>query len=206
MTDERDHSDEQAVFEAFEPALPRVAPPEGLFDRILMEIGSVGSEQPVALATRRQPALRRFAYRRLVAGLTFAAAAAAAAVAIAVSHSPAQKPVAQAAIVPHLAGARVSGTAALYGARTAGGTLRLTLRAVPQPAPGDHYEVWVLAKGQTAMTDVGPFTPHSATVKLSLALPAPGDYAAVDVSVQKNGGPKQHSNVSLAGGSFQPVS
>ena len=52
------------------------------------------------------------------------------------------------------------------------------------------------------MTAVGSFTPASRNVKLKLPLPEPGDYAAVDISVQENGGPAAHSSVSLAGGAF----
>ena len=37
---------------------------------------------------------------------------------------------------------------------------------------------------------------------LELPLPGPGDYRAVDVSVEADGGPPEHSSVSLAGGSF----
>jgi hypothetical protein len=206
MTEERD------IFEGLEPALPRVAPPEGMFDRILSQIEASGQEAvvvPLAAARRferRRLERRRLGRRPMLAVGVLAAAAAAAAVAIVAGRSPGPQLTARAAIVPHLAGAHVTGTAALYGAHTAKGTLRLTLDSVPLPAPGHHYEVWVLEKGKTAMSDVGRITPRSTTVKLRLALPAPGDYAAVDVSVQKDGGSKRHSSVSLAGGSFQPVS
>ena len=48
----------------------------------------------------------------------------------------------------------------------------------------------------------GVFTPTSSDVELELPLPGPGDYAAVDVSVEENGGPPAHSDTSLAGGTF----
>ncbi len=52
------------------------------------------------------------------------------------------------------------------------------------------------------MEAVGSFTPDSDQARLELPLPGPGDYQAVDVSVEPDGGPPEHSGVSLAGGSF----
>jgi hypothetical protein len=52
------------------------------------------------------------------------------------------------------------------------------------------------------MTAVGSFTPAEPTVTLSLPLPTAGDFAAVDISIQSNDGPPEHSNVSLAGARF----
>jgi len=39
-------------------------------------------------------------------------------------------------------------------------------------------------------------------VKLDLPLPGAGDYAALDISVQQDGGSPEHSNTSLANGAF----
>jgi hypothetical protein len=39
-------------------------------------------------------------------------------------------------------------------------------------------------------------------VKLVLPLPAPGTYAAMDISIQPNDGPAAHSQISLAGATF----
>jgi len=52
------------------------------------------------------------------------------------------------------------------------------------------------------MTSVGSFTPSSPDVDLTLPLPAPANYAAVDISVEPNGGPPTHSGTSLAGAKF----
>ena len=57
--------------------------------------------------------------------------------------------------------------------------------------------------GGGEMESVGAFTPTSNDVELDLPLPGPGDYAAVDVSVEEDGGPPVHSDTSLAGGTFQ---
>lgn len=97
----------------------------------------------------------------------------------------------------------MTGEAALYGSAADGGTVRVTLRDVPAAPSGHHYEVWVLRRNRGGeMEAVGSFTPTSHTVKLKLPLPGAGDYAAVDVSVQENGGSPLHSNTSLAGGAF----
>ncbi len=84
-----------------------------------------------------------------------------------------------------------------------GGTVRVSLRDVPPAPSGHHYEVWVLREeGGGAMESVGVFTPTSSDVELDLPLPGPGNYAAVDVSVEEDDGPPAHSDTSLASGTF----
>ena len=56
------------------------------------------------------------------------------------------------------------------------------------------------------MEAVGVFTPDGSRVRLKLGLPGAGEYEAVDISVEPNGGPASHSGSSLAGGRFEPVS
>jgi anti-sigma-K factor RskA len=80
--------------------------------------------------------------------------------------------------------------------------MEVSLKDVPDPPKGHHYEVWVLEKGSTEMTSVGSFTPSSRDVDLTLPLPAPADYAAVDISVEPNGGAPAHSGTSLAAAKF----
>ena len=67
--------------------------------------------------------------------------------------------------------------------------MQVTLRDVPPAPSGHHYEVWVLRRnGGGQMEAIGSFTPTSQTVKLDLPLPGAGDYAAVDISVEQDGG------------------
>ena len=81
--------------------------------------------------------------------------------------------------------------------------LALELENVPAPPAGHHYEVWVLrTEGGGEMEAVGSFTPDGERTRLDLPLPGPGDYQAVDISVEPDGGPPEHSSVSLAGGRF----
>jgi hypothetical protein len=188
---------EERTLSALGRALPRVSPPEDMFTRIVA-------------ATEREPGSivdlpSRLARPRF--GLTLAAAALAAAAAVAItigvrSGNGLGRPAASAPIAAHLASAHVEGQAALYQPTTPNGILRLRLRDVPGPPRGAHYEVWVLRRGSTEMTAVGSFTPAKPTVTLSLPLPTAGDYTAVDISIQRNDGPPEHSSVSLAGASF----
>jgi Anti-sigma-K factor rskA len=197
MSEPFGNSGEERTLSAVGRALPRVPVPEDLFTRI---VAVTEREAPAAVHVRRHTAVPRF-------GLALAAAALAAAAAVAItigvrSGNGPGHPAASARIAAHLASVHVEGQAALYRPTTSNGVLRLRLRDVPGPPRGSHYEVWVLRRGSTEMTAVGSFTPTKPTVTLSLPLPTAGDYAAVDISIQKNDGPPEHSNVSLAGASF----
>jgi Anti-sigma-K factor rskA len=200
MSEPFDPRDEERTLAALGGMLPRVAPADDLFARI---VAATEGDPPAAVTVlhSRRP------------GITFAAAAAtlaaAAAVAITIglrSGSGLGTPTASAPVAAHEPSARVQGSADLYRPNAANGVLRLRLRDVPAPPRGAHYEVWVLRRGSTQMTAVGSFTPAKPTVTLSLPLPDPGTYAAVDISVQQNDGPPEHSSISLAGASFTPLS
>ncbi len=177
---------QRATVAALEAGLPRTAPSHDLFDRILAEI-----DQP-----RAEPQPRRLRWApSLAAGL---AAAAAVVLGTVVLTGGSGEPDARAAVAgtPQYPG--VTGTATLDG-----GELLIDLEHVPAPPTGHHYEVWVLrTEGGGAMEAVGSFTPDDDHARLELPLPGPGDYQAVDVSVEPDGGPAEHSSVSLAGGSF----
>lgn len=197
-----DPHDEERTLAALGRALPRVAPSDDLFERILAATAPETAAPVVAL---RRP------LRRPPLGVTFASAALAAAAAVAItigvrSGAGLGTPAATAAVATHLSSAHVRGRADLYRPNAPNGVLRLHLQDVPSPPPGAHYEVWVLPRGSTQMTAVGSFTPAKPTVTLSLPLPAAGTYAAVDISVQRNDGPAAHSQVSLAGATFAPRS
>ncbi len=196
--------EDRDTMDAMGRALPRVSPPPDLGERIVAEAsGQATAQQPLAevisLDERRS--------RRRVVLSSLAAAACAAAVAVGVTlaftgGSADPGPLTASTAIVAQAGDGVSGTAALYGSEQAGGMVQVRLSDVPAPPSGHHYEVWVLEKGSTEMTSVGSFTPSSGDVDLMLPLPAPADYAAVDISVEPNGGPPAHSGTSLAGAKF----
>jgi anti-sigma factor RsiW len=175
----------RATVAALEAGLPRAAPSDDLFDRILAEI----EPNPVV---RLRPARR---VPRAAAGL--AAAAAVVLGLVVLTGGPSNSDV-RTTIAGTSQYADVGGTATLEG-----GELVLELENLPAPASGHHYEVWVLrTEGGGEMEAVGSFTPDGEQARLELPLPGPGDYRAVDVSVEPDGGPPEHSGVSLAGGSF----
>jgi hypothetical protein len=201
MSEPFDVNQDERTLSALGRALPRAAPPDDLFARIV-----AAAETPEPLTA---PTLLHARRPRLP--VTFAAAALAAAAAVAItigvrSGTGLGTATASAPVTAHLAATRVQGRAQLFRSKAPNGVLRLRLQDVPAPPRGSHYEVWVLRRGSTQMTAVGSFTPVKPTVSLSLPLPAAGSYAAVDISVQKNDGPPEHSNVSLAGASFAPAS
>ncbi|MCY7303750.1 MAG: anti-sigma factor [Thermoleophilia bacterium] len=198
MNDENDSSQfeiDRATLAFLEESLPRVLPPADMFDRILAEIRPEATVVP----------LRPRAHRRVIVPVAGALAAVAAVVLIAVvalGVDDLGSPDARAAISGKSDPA-VTGEAKLFGANADGGTVRVSLRDVPPAPSGHHYEVWVLRRDAGGeMEAVGSFTPTSSNVTLDLTLPGPGDYAAVDVSIEENGGPPIHSDTSLAGGTF----
>ena len=177
--------DERAVFAALAPSLPRVSPPEGLVDRVLEEVRA---------QARVVPLPRRA--RGLATGAVAAAAAAVLVLAIglALATDAGIDPAAR-AVLEDRAGLGVSGEAALYDPGTGAGYVTVSLRNLLPAPPDHHYEVWVLPRGSDAMMSLDD-------VELRFDLPGPGEYAAVDVSVEEDDGPPEHSDTSLATGTF----
>ncbi|MFM9018882.1 MAG: anti-sigma factor [Actinomycetota bacterium] len=203
--------EERDTMDALGRALPRVSPSADLGDRIVAAAAAdagagAGADAGAPLAP--VVSLDEHRSRRRLVLSSLAAAACAAAVAVGVtlavtSNGPADPgPLTASTAIVAQAGDGVSGTASLYASEQAGGTVQVKLSDVPAPPKDHHYEVWVLEKGSTEMTSVGSFTPSSRNVDLTLPLPAPADYAAVDISVEPNGGPPAHSGTSLAGAKF----
>lgn len=197
MSDEhgqQQFDDDEATIAFVERSLPRVLPPADMFDRILAEVRPEATVVP----------LRRRPHRRV--GVPVVGALAAAAVVliavVALGGDDLGTPDARAAISGKSDPA-VTGEAKLFGVSADGGTVRVSLRDVPAAPSGHHYEVWVLrTEGGGEMESVGVFTPTSSDIELDLALPGPGNYAAVDISVEADEGPPAHSDTSLAGGTF----
>ena len=208
----------RAVVDTLESGLAREAPPIGLFDAVLSRIDAERTaEQPAptpAEATEPTVVRRRRRFhlggRRLVAPFAagFAVAVAVVAIAFAVSSGTGLgTPDARAAVRGTPEFATVHGDAQLFSTGTQDGVLVLDLDDVPPPAAGKHYEVWVLRQSSGgAMEAVGAFTPDGSRVRLKLGLPGAGNYEAVDVSVEPDGGSASHSGLSLAGGRFEPTS
>ena len=191
----------RATVAALEAGIARAQPSADLFDRILAEVrpapAQLAAARPAAAAPRRRWS---WAPRLAVAGV----AAAAVVLGLAVFTGGGSDPALQAQVAGTEQFAAVSGEASLYGPDRSEGELVLELENVPAPPAGHHYEVWVLrSEGDGAMEAVGSFTPADSDTRLEFRLPGPGDYRAVDVSVEPDGGPAEHSSVSLAGASFE---
>jgi anti-sigma-K factor RskA len=194
MSDSDIDRDENEVFARLETALPRSAPPEDLFDRILAEV------QPEAKVVPLRPR------RQWASGWTMGAVVAAAAVLVVsigvVLRGSPESPASRATLEAKT-DADVTGEAALFAPDTENGRLEVTLRGVPASPTGHHYEVWVLPEGSDEMISVGTFhTEVTRDVTLDFGLPSAGSFAAVDVSVEEDDGPAEHSDTSLATGYF----
>jgi anti-sigma-K factor RskA len=200
----------RATVAMLEAGLVREAPPPGLFDEVVARIESP-SAQPIedAETSTPRPPLRRRARRfwpAFAAGAVTAAAAATVLVFALTGGGDLGSPDARAAVSGTDEFPLVHGEARLYHSSDTAGVLAVDLADVPAPPPGEHYEVWVLrTQGGGAMEAVGSFAGGDSSVDLELPLPGPGDYEAVDISVQRDGGPAAHSGTSLAGGRFKPV-
>ena len=155
---------------------------------------------------RPRPAWPGVRWRRWVPALGSAVAAAAAAVAITLvaTRDPGLgTPEVRATVVSHAGQAPVTGTAALYRPGHSDGRVVLDLASFPAAPPGHHYAVWVLRTGATAMEAVGTFaTDRTQSVHLELRLPGSGRYGALDISVEEDAGPPEHSGTSVAGATF----
>jgi anti-sigma-K factor RskA len=201
---ERDHAlaaeleGYRSTVSALEAGVAREAPSYDLFAGILAEVEHEASQPAIARSSRGwKRGLSAFA-------LGIVATAAVFAVALALgSSSGLGTPDAVAAVhgTPEFAG--VHGEARLYGSGTPDGVLRLDLADLPAAPEGEHYEVWVLRPSAgDVMEAVGVFDPATPEVRLELGLPGAGDYVALDISVEPDAGPPEHSGTSLAGGTF----
>ena len=144
--------------------------------------------------------------RRTFVAVTAAAAALVAVsvgVTLALEHRGGLGAAAAAAPIVSHATPGVRGQATLYRPTSPDGVVVVDLARIAPPPAGDHYEVWVLrAGGGGSMEAVGSFSPHSGSARLQLPLPGPGTYAALDISLQQDGGPATHSSISVAGATF----
>jgi anti-sigma-K factor RskA len=206
MMDDHMHPADENTIDDLSAALPRSAPHDGLRDSIMAAAAETPQDSPAPEPMAEVIPLRP---RRRAVFTTFAAAACAAVIAVGITvaftsgrNDPVPVTATATASVAAKSAPGVEGTASLYSPGDAGGTLRVALTNVPKAPSGHHYEVWVLPKGGHTMTAVGSFTPASRDVTLDLPLPTPGNYAAMDISVQANDGPPTHSGTSLAGARF----
>jgi hypothetical protein len=180
----REFEEYRATVHALERVLPREPAPAHLFE--------VGRKMPRAWGF---PSVRRRAL-----GVAAVAAAIVAVLGVLVLRGGGPEADARAEIVP-ATGAATRGEALLYDTGQDDGRLVLRLRDVPAADPGHHYQVWVLRVGSETMEAVGVFSARG-EFELEFRLPGRGRYAAVDVSIEEDGGDPEHSGRSLGAGTF----
>lgn len=204
---ERNRAADRDVIARVERALPRVAPRGDLIDEIVAAAHDEGVRSPARALVNQPPHRRRWVLsrrrtRRLVPLIGVAAAACIVAAVAIVNRDPASpRSVLTAAIVAS-DGRSLDGTAALFTPDRPGGHLVVDVTGLEGTPPAHHYEVWVLKEGSTAMESVGSFRPLDRQAHLDLPLPGPGRYVALDISLEPDGGPPSHSDVSVAGAKF----
>jgi anti-sigma-K factor RskA len=170
--------------ERLERGVARVKPPDDLFDRIVAET------QPARVI----PLRRRFTSWASPAATAAVAAAAAVLVTVAVTRDDGLgDPVRRASIT----GTNVRGTAALYRPDERDGLVVLDLDRVPDPPRAHYYEIWISRPGGRKVP-IGAFTPEDGKAHLELPLPTPGKYLSIDISVEEEDGPPDHSGRSIA--------
>jgi anti-sigma-K factor RskA len=154
----------------------------------------VPSTERVARPTFRRRSLA------LAGAVAVAAIAVVSAVLLTRGSGPAPARVAQ--IVPHER-SEIAGQAKLFRPDSPDGVVVVDLTRIAPPPPGHHYEVWVLRRpSPQAMEAVGSFTPQGRRARFRLPLPGPGTYRALDISIQRDGGPATHSQRSVGGAGF----
>jgi anti-sigma-K factor RskA len=180
----RELEDYSATVQALERVLAREPAPPQLFEagRKMPRAWSLPSVRPLHLA------------------VAAAVAIVVAAVGILALRGGDAVPDARAQLIP-AEGGTARGEALLFGTNREDGRLVVRLSAVPALEPGHHYQVWVLRVGSRSPEAVGVFS-GLGEVEEEFRLPGPGRYAAVDVSIEEDGGGPEHSGRSLGAGTF----
>ncbi len=194
---------DRATVERLRVVADRGITPPDLADRLVATArGTHATAAPAPSNPPRSGPRRRWWAPALGGGLV--AAAAAVALTLVATRDPGMgTPQVEAAIVAHEGRPPVTGTAALYRPSQPDGRVVVDLASLPAAPAGHHYQVWVLRSGATTMEAVGTFaTDRAAPVHLALRLPGGGTYGALDISVQRDGGPPEHSGASVAGATF----
>jgi hypothetical protein len=174
-------SEHGETVERLERGVARVTPPGDLFERILDE-------------TKPAPVIP---LRRRVATWAAPALAAAAAVLVTVAVTSEGDGLGDPVRTASLIGANVTGKVALYRPDERDGMVVVDLDEVPEPPPASYYEIWLALPGGRKVP-IGTFTPEEGKVHLELRLPKAGRYLAIDISIEEEGGPPDHSGRTVA--------
>lgn len=167
--------------ERLEAGVARATPPDDLFERIVTE-------------TRPAPVMPM---RRRVATWAAPALAAAAAVLVTVAVTSGGDGLGDPARTASLTGRNVSGKVALYRPDERDGMVVVDLDRVPEPPSASYYEIWLALPGGRKVP-IGTFTPKEGKAHLELRLPKAGRYLSIDISIEEESGPPDHSGRTVA--------
>jgi Anti-sigma-K factor rskA len=176
------------TIERLERGVARVPPPDGLFERILDEVRPGATVIP-------------FRRRRLPAWASSAAAAAlaaAAAVAVTVAVTRDEDGLGDAIREVRISNERVDGKFAVYRQDDGNRLLVVDLDRVPSAQRDQFYEIWISRPGSNVKIPVGAFIPRAGHAHLEVPLPTEGKRLSIDISVEEQDGPPEHSGETVA--------
>jgi Anti-sigma-K factor rskA len=185
MDDGLGFPEHRETVERLERGVAPVSPPDDLFDRIVA-------------GTRPAPAVP---LHRRVSTWAAPVLAAAAAVLITLAVTRDGNGLGDPARQGTIRSALVDGRVALYRPDERDGVVVVDLDRVPAPPPAHYYEIWIVRPGGLQLP-IGTFTPEDGKAHLELPLPTPGRYLSIDISVEDESGPPDHSGRSVATARF----
>lgn len=174
--------------ERLEHGVARVTPPDDLFDRIVEEVRP--SAEVLPFRRRRFPAWASTA--------AAAAAAAAAAVVLTVAVTGEDDGLGSPVKTVRISNERVEGTLALYSPEAGSRVLVADLDRVPRAPEGHYYELWISRPGGDIKFPIGAFNPSDGKVHLVAPLPIEDKQLTIDISIEEETGPPDHSGRTIA--------
>jgi anti-sigma-K factor RskA len=174
--------------ERLEQGVARVPPPDGLFDRILDEVRPGATVIP----------FRRRRFPAWASSAAAAALAAAAAVAVTVAVTRDDDRLGDPIREVRISNAQVDGTLALHRQDDGSRLLVVDLNRVPSTQREQFYEIWISRPGSNVKIPVGAFIPRDGQAHFEVPLPTEGKRLSIDISVEDEDGPPEHSGETLA--------
>jgi anti-sigma-K factor RskA len=186
--DEMGFPEHKDTIERLERHVARVTPSDDLFDRILDDVQPPATVIP--FRRRRMPAWASSA--------AAAALAAAAAVAVTVAVTRDGDGLGDPIREVHVSNERVDGTLAVYRQDDGNRLLVVDLDNVPTAQRDQFYEIWISRPGSSVKIPVGAFIPRDGHAHLEVPLPTEGKRLSIDISVEDEDGPPEHSGDTVA--------
>jgi hypothetical protein len=93
---------------------------------------------------------------------------------------------------------RVDGTLALYRPEGGNRVLVADLDRVSDVPEGRYYELWISSPGSDVKIPIGSFSPTEGQVHLVVPLPTEDKQLSIDISIEEETGPPDHSGQTIA--------